>query len=321
MVLAILLFRLFSLFILFTLGNSFQHTLPVLVQRHSQPKSILISSTQLNANLISRFVGVVRSNVNYWIKCWEDPEKMIAQAVNDMESDLVRVRQSYAEILATQRRMEQQRIDANRASIELYSRAENLLKMGKDNEAKELLTKRQIQLDLGDALVKQLQVQAVTIDKLSSSMTELTIRIGEARQQKETYAARAKTAKTSLKINNMLSSVFSSSSMGTFNRMKEKVESLEIEADIAREMSQLSDGSSSTSSGGGADSALGFQTARQEKVDSELKRLYDEIDRKSHRASSNRRLLPSTVESNSRSSGSIFDVEYTDVYNNNGSRE
>lgn len=47
--------------------------------------------------------------------------------------------------------------------------------------------------------------------------------------------ARARTAKTSQKVNDMLSSVTGSTSMDAFERMKEKVEMLESKAEVRRD--------------------------------------------------------------------------------------
>jgi len=59
--------------------------------------------------MLDRFFRVVKSNVNSVIQSLEDPEKVLDQAVNDMQSDLIKIRQSYAEVSATQKRMEKQR--------------------------------------------------------------------------------------------------------------------------------------------------------------------------------------------------------------------
>jgi hypothetical protein len=68
---------------------------------------------QISINMFDRFIRVVSSNVNKVIKDLEDPEKVLDQAVNDMQSDLIKIRQSYAEISATQKRMQSQKQNAD----------------------------------------------------------------------------------------------------------------------------------------------------------------------------------------------------------------
>jgi phage shock protein A len=74
-------------------------------------------------------------------------------------------------------------------------------------------------------------------------MQALESKITEAKRQKEAFIARARTAKTSMQVNDMLSTLKTSSSMEAFERMKEKVESLESQAQIAGELAESSIGS------------------------------------------------------------------------------
>lgn len=74
----------------------------------------------------------------------------------------------------------------------------------------------------------------------------LEIKITEAKHQKESMIARARTAKTSVNVNDMLSSLGGSSSVAAFDRMKEKVESLEIQAEIAGELAASNVGTNAT---------------------------------------------------------------------------
>ena len=54
----------------------------------------------------------------------------------------------------------------------------------------------------------------------------------EAKSKKDQIIARARTAKASTKVNDMLAGVGSSSSVAAFERMKDKVEQMEAEADV-----------------------------------------------------------------------------------------
>jgi phage shock protein A len=72
-------------------------------------------------NMLDRVFRVITSNVNSIIKGLEDPEKVLDQAVNDMQNDLIKIRQSYAEISATQKRMISQKQQADSlANVHLY---------------------------------------------------------------------------------------------------------------------------------------------------------------------------------------------------------
>lgn len=201
----------------------------------------------LKMNLFERMVRVVTSNVNSVVKSLEDPEKVLDQAVNDMQNDLVKIRQSYAEISATQKRMQKQKDQADGLSGDWYKRAQLALQKGDEELAREALSRRQAQVEISTGLEKQISLQQKNIEKLYSSMMTLETKITEAKREKDAIIARARTAKASVQVNDMLNSLSSSTStnsMEAFNRMKEKVETLEAQAEIAGELAANSAGTS-----------------------------------------------------------------------------
>jgi phage shock protein A len=200
----------------------------------------------LQMNIFDRTFRIITSNVNNVLKGLEDPEKVIEQAVIDMQNDLVKIRQSYAEISASQKKMEKQRDTAQANAAEWYRRAQLALDRNDEELAREALSRRQIQIEAAEVLDKQMETQDAAIKKLYSSMSELEAKITEAKRQKETFVARARTAKTSVKVNDMLSSISTSSSMEAFERMKEKVESLEAQAEVAGELAASNRGTTTS---------------------------------------------------------------------------
>mmetsp|Transcript_1022 Transcript_1022/g.2259 ORF Transcript_1022/g.2259 Transcript_1022/m.2259 type:complete len:299 (-) Transcript_1022:143-1039(-) len=195
-------------------------------------------------NMFDRMARVVSANVNNVIKGLEDPEKVIEQAVIDMQNDLIKVRQSYAEISATQKRMEKQRQQAEASAADWYRRAQLAMEKGDEDLAREALSRRQIQQENFESVDKGLVIQTGAAEKLYVSMMALETKITEAKRQKETMIARARTAKTSMKVNDMLSDMGGSSSMEAFERMRVKVDTLETQAEVAGEMALSSLGTS-----------------------------------------------------------------------------
>jgi phage shock protein A len=153
--------------------------------------------------------------------------------LDDMQGDLIRVRQSYAEVLATQRRLSTQKEQADQVSQEWYRRAELAVEKGDDELAKEALTRRQASVTKATDLQKQIDGMAVSVDKLFESVKALEEKIARAKDEKEQLIARARTAKTTAQVNEMLSDVTSASGAGAFDRMKEKVEMLETRAEVS----------------------------------------------------------------------------------------
>ena len=58
--------------------------------------------------LFDRIDRVIKSNLNDMVRKAEDPEKMLEQAILEMQEDLVQLRQGVAQAIASQKRSEQQ---------------------------------------------------------------------------------------------------------------------------------------------------------------------------------------------------------------------
>merc|ERR1712205_258597 len=115
-------------------------------------------------------------------------------------------------------------------------------------------------------------------------MQVLQDKIQEAARKKNQLGARAQTAKSTQKINDMLSGLTGKTSMDAFNRMEDKVLALEAAAEVSAEMAKstmnaaLSSSSSLSSSKnkGSASSDIELQFRMLEasdSVDKELKKL------------------------------------------------
>ena len=149
----------------------------------------------------------------------------------------MKVRQSYAEVTATQRRLLKQKEQADSLANDWYKRAQLALEKGNEELAREALARKQQQTEESQALQQQIDSQAESIDKLYEGMQMLEKKILESRSKKEQMVARARTAQSTQKVNDMLSGFSGSTSMDAFNRMEEKVEALEASAEVSAEMS------------------------------------------------------------------------------------
>jgi phage shock protein A len=184
---------------------------------------------------------------------------------------LVKVRQSYAEVTATQRRLLKQKEQAEAMANDWYNRAQLALQKGNEELAREALTRRQQNTEQAEALQSQIDAQAAAIDKLYEGMQMLEKKILESKAKKEQMVARARTAQSTQKVNDMLGGITGKTSMDAFTRMEEKVEALEAAAEVSAEM-----GSMGNMLPGSAESSIEQQFKALEAssdVDNELKKL------------------------------------------------
>ncbi|KAH7297536.1 hypothetical protein KP509_25G000800 [Ceratopteris richardii] len=187
-------------------------------------------------NIFERVVRIVKSYANALISAAEDPEKILEQTVIEMNEDLVKMRQASAQVLASQKQLENKYITAQKNADEWYARARLALQKGEEDLAREALKRRKDYEDNAKALKAQLDQQRTVVDKLISSTRLLESKIQEAKSKKDTLKARAQSAKTASKVNEMLGTVNTSSALSAFERMEEKVTALEAEADALNQL-------------------------------------------------------------------------------------
>jgi phage shock protein A len=149
---------------------------------------------------------------------------------------LVKVRQSYAEVTASQRRLIKQKEQADAMADDWYRRAQLALQAGNEGLAREALSRRQQQVEQAKTLQDQISVQAASLDKLYEGMQILESKILESKSKKDQMVARARTAQSTQKINDMIGGMTGKTSMDAFKRMEEKVEALEAAAEVSTEM-------------------------------------------------------------------------------------
>jgi phage shock protein A len=186
---------------------------------------------------LQRLWRVVRANINSLIGRAEDPEKILEQAVADMQQDLVRLRQAVAQAIASQKRTERQASQARSQAQEWHRRAQLALEKGDENLAREALQRRKTHQDNAQALEQQLQQQNQVVDRLKRNMRQLEGKISQARTQKDLYIARARSAQASQKIAELTDDLSTGSALNAFERMEDKVNELEASAQAAQELS------------------------------------------------------------------------------------
>ncbi|XP_011084664.1 membrane-associated 30 kDa protein, chloroplastic [Sesamum indicum] len=187
-------------------------------------------------NLFDRFARVVKSYANALISTFEDPEKILEQTVIEMNDDLIKMRQATAQVLASQKQLENKYKAAQQASEDWYRRAQLALGKGDEELAREALKRRKSYADNANALKAQLDQQRSVVDNLVSNTRLLESKIQEAKSKKDTLKARAQSAKTATKVSEMLGNVNTSSALSAFEKMEEKVLAMESQAEALNQL-------------------------------------------------------------------------------------
>ena len=181
--------------------------------------------------VIKRILQVIRANVNSLVSNPEDPEKILEKAFMEMQENLVQLRQGVAAAIATQKRTERQAAAAASQAEEWYRRAQLSLQQGNESLAREALTKRKFYQETATTLTNQIQQQQDIVAKLKQDMRTLELKLAEVKTKKDMYIARARSAEASYRLQEMLTGISDTSSLGALERMEEKVLQIESQSE------------------------------------------------------------------------------------------
>lgn len=214
--------------------------------------------------LFDRVSRVVRSNLNAAVSSAENPEKILEQAIIDMQEDLVQMRQAVAGAIASQKRVQQQYERANSEANTWQQRAQLALQKGDDELAKQALLRKKTQAETAVALKTQLDGQSATVDQLKRNLIGLESKLSEAKTKKDMLKARASAAKANEQLQNTTSSLNTGSAMAAFERMEEKVLQMEAKSQAAVELAgaDLESQFASLEAGGDVDDELAAMKAQ-----------------------------------------------------------
>lgn len=186
--------------------------------------------------LFDRVSRVVRANLNAAVSSAEDPEKILDQAIIDMQEDLVQLKQAVATAIASQKRVQQQYAQAQSESDNWQRRAQLALQKGDETLAREALNRKKVQVETATALKSQLDQQSTTVDTLKRNLIALEGKISEAKTKKDMLKARAQAAKANEQLQRTVGSLGTSSAMSAFERMEDKVLQMEARSQAAAEL-------------------------------------------------------------------------------------
>lgn len=186
--------------------------------------------------LFDRISRVVRANVNDMVSKAEDPEKILEQAIVDMQEDLLQLRQAVAKAIAARTKTEQQYNQNQSTANSWQQRAQLALQKGDEALAREALQRKKGYAETAALLKQQLDQQTSQVDTLKRNLIALEGKISEAKTKKNMLKARAQAAKANEQLQDMVSGLNMGGSMAAFERMEEKVLELEARSQASLEL-------------------------------------------------------------------------------------
>ncbi|MDQ3389234.1 MAG: PspA/IM30 family protein [Gemmatimonadota bacterium] len=181
---------------------------------------------------------LLRSNINDMIARAEDPEKMLNQVITDMREQLTRAKQEVAVAIADERKLKGQVDEEFRQAQEWERRAMLAVKQGRDDLARQALTRQQEYGERAQSLRETWQRHAAETEKLKDALRQLNTKIEEARRKKNLLIAKQKRAQAQRRIHDTMSGLSDHSAFEVFDRMADRIEETERRALASAEVSE-----------------------------------------------------------------------------------
>src|SRR5271170_8142297 len=188
--------------------------------------------------LFSRLAQLIKSNINDLISKSEDPEKMLNQVVLDMNNQLVEAKKQVAASIADEKRLAKQSEQEAANAAEWERRAMMALRAGNEELAKEALARKREHDELAATFKDQWTKQKNAVDQLKKALRMLNDKIEEAKRKKNVLIARKKRAEAQKAIQETMSGLRDASAFETFDRMAEKIDQIEAEAEAGQELAE-----------------------------------------------------------------------------------
>src|SRR5512132_918361 len=188
--------------------------------------------------IFARIATLIKSNLNDLISRSEDPEKMLNQVVLDMSNQLIEAKKQVAVSIADEKRLAKQAEQEAANAAEWERRAMLAIKAGDDALAKEAQNRKKEHEARANTFKDQWQKQKNAVDQLKSALRMLNSEIEEAKRKKNVLIARKKRAEAQRAIQETMSGMNNASAFETFDRMSEKIDQIEAEAEASSEIAE-----------------------------------------------------------------------------------
>jgi len=190
-------------------------------------------------SIFGRLGTLFKANINDAISKAEDPEKILNQLIIDMSQQLVEAKKQVAVAIADEKRLRKSLDNELRLAADWEAKAMKAVQAGRDDLARQGLTRQQQHKQQADGLQEQWQAQKNASDQLRSQLQQLNNKIEEAKRKKNLLIARSRRAKAQQKIQSTMSGMADDSAFSAFDRMTEKVDQQEAEAEASVEMAGM----------------------------------------------------------------------------------
>lgn len=195
--------------------------------------------------IFGRISDILSANLSDFTERFEDPEKMLKQAIREMEESISEVTGQTAKAMANEKTLAREH-QRNKAQVEQWAgRAEKAVEAGDDDLARKALARKNEHQKVVEALEDQLQAAEEASRTLKRQLSAMKAKLAEAKRNLTTLSARKRAADFRKKLDAQaagLTAAVDDTAFAKFDRLKSKVEQAEAEAEAIAELRGLAAG-------------------------------------------------------------------------------
>ena len=192
-----------------------------------------------------RISDILSANLNEYTEKFENPEKMLKQAIREMEASISDVTTQTAKAMASEKTLARE-LQRNQAQRDQWQdRAEKAVKAGDDKLARKAVARKNESHNVAEALEDQLESAQAASETLKRQLAAMKAKLAEGKRNLASLTARKQAAEFRKKMNAQgagLTADVDQSAFAKFDRLKTKVEQAEAEAEAIAELRGLEAG-------------------------------------------------------------------------------
>ena len=188
--------------------------------------------------LFQRAHDIVEAKANKALDQAENPADMLDLSYEKMLEQLTQVRRALVDVAASRKRLELQETQLQHSADHLQDQAQAAVSQGRDDLAKEALTRKAAAQQQIDEMEPQHQQLTEQEEKLEQTLQALQQRVNHFRTQKETLKAQYTASKAVTSVNESVSGISKSisDSGAALERAQDKIATMQSRAQATDEL-------------------------------------------------------------------------------------
>ncbi len=154
----------------------------------------------------------------------EDPEKMANEYLRQLNDQYYEAKTHVAAAMADETRLQQKMLEAQKEVEKYQNMAENALRAGKEDLAKQALQRKGNAQKVATQYEEQFRAQEEQVDQLQNALATLETKIGETKAKRDLIIAKKNRAKTQESIQTAAGGISKAAAMDKLDRLEDKVD-------------------------------------------------------------------------------------------------